>query len=686
MARKKQSNNRRKTTQRRALARRDSFDPSGPSFGWIRKAFKLVLILGLWGVLIVGCIVAWYAAELPKIVQSTQIERRIAVTIKAADDTVVARYGELKGNTIRAEDLPKNLIHAVIAVEDRRFYKHFGIDPFGLARAMVVNITRGGTIQGGSTITQQLAKNLFLTQERKLKRKIQEALLALWLEHQLTKDEIMTAYLNRVYLGSGAYGVEAAAQVYFSKSARDLNLQESATIAGLLKAPSKYSPIANPNASRKRMQVVLAAMVDAGYLSESQYAKIGKIPAVPKPKPTAGETERYYTDYIMSELVRLIGPPEDDMIVETTLWPQTQEAAETVVNRMLDTEGKTKGASQSAVVMMDVDGAVRVMVGGRNYAKSQFNRATQSLRQPGSTFKPIVYLTAIEAGWSPNDIIDDHPIAIGKYRPANFKNEYYGPVPLHFALSRSLNSAAIQLAQFVGTDSIAETASNLGIRAKLDRNLSLALGGSGVPVIEMTTAYASLASGGIGVDPYAIDRVLDKNGKVLYQRREKSVPLQVVRRDSVEKLASMMRETIDEGTGQRAQIPYLAAGKTGTTQDYRDAWFMGFSGPFAIGVWVGNDNNKPMKNVTGGTIPASIWKDVMLAAYNEAPARGMSTDSRISFYQPAPSSELPVIVNDGPYNPDAAYSPSRAQRQQQAAPARRQPQSFGELLSDIFSF
>ncbi len=660
----------------------DAYDWQDDSSGGVRlkKMLKFGVVICLWVMLFGGIVIAWYASELPEIVQSTAFERQPSVTIKAADGTVVARYGDLKGRTVAIGDLPKDLVHAVVAIEDRRFYSHPGVDPIGLLRAVFVNVTKGGVVQGGSTLTQQLAKNLFLTQERTLKRKIQEALLAVWLEHELTKDEIITAYLNRVYMGGGAYGIEAASDVYFNKHARDLDLEQSAMLAGLLKAPSRYSPSASPQQARSRSKIVLKAMLNEGYITQKQYDKAAVTVPVPQRKPAEGETERYYGDWILSELSGLIGPPTGDLVVETTLWPGAQNAAEKAVQSVLDTEGVKKHATQAATVLMDTDGAVLAMVGGRDYGKSQFNRATQALRQPGSSFKPVVYLTALEAGWSPNDIIDDKPVAIGRYHPANFKNEYYGPVPLHFALSRSLNSAAIQLIQNVGVEKVTQMASNLGIRSKLDHNFSLALGSSGVPVIEMVTAYATIANGGVGVDPYAIMRIRDADNKTIYERRPKSMPLQVVSYRAVQDLASMMQETIDEGTGQRARLPYLAAGKTGTSQDYRDAWFMGFSGRFAAGVWVGNDDNSSMKAVTGGSIPAAIWKDVMMAAYTQAQALGVSTQGAVQLGQPGMESGM-----DQQYvNMDDAYIPPEAR--QPASQRQREPQTFGELIHSIFPF
>lgn len=643
------------------------------------------LIVMLWGGLVLGGIVLWYASELPAIVENTKFERRHAITVKAADGSVAARYGDFMGNTLGVDDLPPHLVHAVMAIEDRRFYKHFGLDPIGLARAVVVNLTRGGVVQGGSTITQQLAKNLFLTQERTYKRKAQEAMLALWLEWELSKDEIMSAYLNRVYLGSGAFGVEAASQIYFNKSARDVNLREAATLAGLLKAPSRYSPLANPNAASSRADVVLAAMLDAGYITRAEMNDAEISVPVPTRKPGGGDTERYFTDWIIREMNALIGQPDRDLTIETTMWPETQEAAGASVNRLLDSEGNEKNAHQAAVVVIDTSGAVRAMVGGRDYDRSQFNRATQSLRQPGSTFKPFVYLAALEAGWRPEDLINDVPVTFGKYSPENFKGEYYGEVPLHFALSRSLNAAAVQLADYVGVDSVIRTAHNLGIRRKLGHDMSLALGSNGVPVLEMATAYASIASGGIGVDPYGIERIVDEDGNILYQRREKPVQLYVASERAIRDLTRMMQETIDEGTGRRARIPHLAAGKTGTSQDHRDAWFIGFSGPVTTAVWVGNDDNSAMKQVTGGGIPAAIWHDVMVGMMQVADSYGLHYMPTVQGYAAQGWSNVFTPIEG---DPNLAYDDPRAawnnQGRQKSAQARENSRSFGDVLNSIF--
>ncbi|MCM2344405.1 MAG: PBP1A family penicillin-binding protein [Alphaproteobacteria bacterium] len=602
---------------------------------------RLCLVIGIWSALALSMVVAWYAAELPGIIDDPHFERKYAVTVEALDGSTIARYGELKGISIGVEDLPPHLIYAVLAIEDRRFYSHYGLDPIGIARALYNNLTSGRR-QGGSTITQQLAKNLFLTPEQKLKRKIQEAILAIWLETQLTKDEILSAYLNRVYLGAGSYGIEAASRVYFGKSAKELTLQESAIIAGLLKAPSRYSPQANPQRAAERAKVVIAAMKDAGYISEEE-AKNSSLRLDQETRPVEGTGERFYSDWIVSDLTTLTGELPSDMVVETTMIPDIQNAAEAAVQRVLTESGEAKKASQAAVVVMDTDGAVLAMVGGRDYRTSQFNRATDALRAPGSSFKPIIYLTALEQGMRPSDMVVDEPIKYGRYRPTNFKNEYFGEIPLEFALARSLNTVAVQLAYNAGINNVVNTARKLGIKSELQHDLSLALGSSGVPIIEMATAYASIARGGYVVVPYGITRIKDTAGRLVYERAPFASDRRIVSEQAIANLIYMMEGVVQTGTGQGAAINgYRIAGKTGTSQDFRDAWFIGFSGNLICAVWVGNDDNSAMKSVTGGSLPAAIWKETMTTALRVAQQR--NTLQPMYFNHPTPKS-IDSLIN-----------------------------------------
>ena len=604
---------RRKSPSKRSPARKAPKSARrGTSF--IRGALKWLLVLGLWMGIVVGILCAWYAQELPDITQKASFERKNSITVKAADGSVIARYGEIRGENITVDEMPPHLVSAVLAIEDRRFYYHFGIDPIGLLRAVFTNATQGRVAQGGSTITQQLAKNLFLSQERTLKRKIQEAMLAVWLEYHLTKDEILSAYLNRVYMGSGIYGVDGAARLYFNKDLKDINLQEAATLAGLLKAPSRYSPLNNPGLSKERADVVLNAMVDANFIKKKDAENFTKVPPLPAIKPSGGSAEKYYADWVVDGLEDLIGTPREDIVIETTMDTSIQEAAEAALIEAIAKNGEEKHITQGAALVMRPDGRVLAMVGGRDYAFSQFNRATQARRQPGSSFKPYVYLAALEYGIRPNDLFVDEPITVGRYRPQNFAGEYFGEVPMSAALMLSLNTVAFNIAKIVGPDHIVDTARRLGIISKLNPDLSLSLGTNEVTMLEHATAYAALANGGVAVFPYAITKITGEDGTLYYQKREDRARRRVADAHLVAELRSMMEQVLTNGTGQRARLPWPAYAKTGTSQDSRDAWFMGFTNEIVAGVWMGNDDSSPMKNVTGGSFPADVWKAIMLKA------------------------------------------------------------------------
>lgn len=617
---------RRTSTRKKRSAKREKCSV----FGFL---FKWGFIASIWACLFLAGLLAWYAKDLPTVTESMIFERRPTIIIKDKNGDIIQRYGDLKGESVSVEDLPSHLIYAILAIEDRRFYNHFGIDVIGIGRAFLVNLRHGEYLQGGSTITQQLAKNLFLSRERTLKRKIQEAMLALWIERTLTKDEILSAYLNRVYLGAGAYGVDAASRIYFAKPASDLNLRESATIAGILKAPSRFSPTANPGLSQKRTRVVLNAMVDAGFIDENEAGTIGLLPPPPKKKPSSGDTSRYFTDYVVSQLDDLIGFPSEDIIVETTFDQNIQNAAETALMRQILEYGEARHVSQGAALTMRLDGAIVSMVGGRNYDSSEFNRTINSFRSPGSSFKPIVYLTALENGWDMRDTIMDAPITEGKYRPGNFKDEYYGEVSLYEALTLSLNTVAVNLAKDVTPDRVIGMARRLGIKADLERGLSTALGSNGVPMIEMVRAYTTIARGGLSVEPYMITKIETLEGETLYQKENRFTAHQVVDRKHVHDLHVMMESVIDNGTGRGAKPPEnlvpFTAGKTGTSQEFRDAWFIGFTDLYASGIWVGNDDNSPMRRVTGGFIPAMVWRDVMRTAHENPYPRSVLRSSMV---------------------------------------------------------
>ncbi len=600
------------------------------------RLFRALIVVGLWCGIIGILTVAWFATELPGITADLKFERKRAITFLAEDGSIITQVGELKGESVNVQDLPNHAVHALLATEDRRFYSHFGIDPIGIARAMVTNIMAGGFRQGGSTITQQLAKNLFLTPDRTLKRKIQEAILAIWLERQLTKDEILTAYFNRVYFGAGTYGIEAAAQKYFQKSAKNVNVYEGALLVGLLKAPSRYSPISNPERAKKRTSVVLAAMKDAGYhYKETQAGQYKLVESTVE----NGRQHRYFTDWLMDEVNRNIGAINEDLIVQTTLSISFQEKAErTLLQQLNALSGQS--VSQGAIVILENDGAVRAMVGGKDYGQSQFNRATQALRPPGSAFKPFVYLTALNRGWHPNDRILDAPITEGSYSPKNFANLYYGEVTLRDALAKSMNTAAIRLAQNLGTIGyVIGTARKLGITSDLERDMSLSLGSSGVSLLEMTSAYTIFPNYGMRPEPYAILSIRDQDNNIYYNFEPQQRRLQRAFKQTIIKdMDGMLENVVSNGTAKAANPGYRAAGKTGTSQDFRDAWFIGYTGRYTAGIWLGNDDNSPMERMTGGKAPAEIWATLMrgndgvslspVTEYNSQNSQAQPTKSR----------------------------------------------------------
>lgn len=605
--------------------------PPSPRFSWrlpsVRGVVRFFVLCGIWGLVLLVGVLAWYGSDLPKLIDTAALTRKPSVTILAEDGSIVARYGEITGAMVDINRLPRHLVNAVLAVEDRRFYHHFGVDPIGLARAMVINFTAGRVVQGGSTITQQLAKNLFLSPEKSLQRKIQEALLALWLESQFTKDEILTAYLNRVYLGGGAYGVDAAARVYYNKSATQLTLRESATLAGLLKAPTRYSPARNPGLAAERASVVMQAMIDAGFLNETEARTIRNTVPPPRHRPGSNEYSRYFADWIMDQVEDYIGADHGDIVVQTTLRPAFQRAAESAVAQAM-TEGADKRVSQGAAVLLSPDGAVRALVGGRDWNASQFNRAVQAMRQPGSSFKPVIYLSAIEsAGFSPETLVEDAPLAIGNYSPDNYTARYEGWIPMRDALAKSLNTVAVRLLHETGLRPTQALARKLGLPAPAGAGLSYALGTAEVSLLQLTSAYASFANGGLGVQPYAIHMIRAEDGRLLWRRQTTGLGA-VARPESVAMLVEMMKGVVTYGTGTAAALPGRAvAGKTGTSQDFRDAWFIGFTADYIGGIWVGNDDNTPMKRVTGGSIPARAWKSMMEVAESDQPARPLATDT-----------------------------------------------------------
>ncbi len=625
----------RKSLKKSSSARRkpSSKKKKGVSFWHRALSFlgKAAVLAMIWGGVFIGALVSWYAYDMPDISQVTKPQRRPSITLLANDGTVFARYGDLYGQRVTGFDVPLDLVHAILAVEDRRFYSHFGIDVFGLARAFISNVRAGHVVQGGSTITQQLAKNLFLTPERTARRKVQEMLLAFWLEHTYSKEQILSAYLNRVYLGAGAYGVDAAADVYFGKPINAINLQESAMLAGLLRAPSRFSPTNNPELAKKRMRTVLKAMQDAGYISEHQRARALLETPLPRRKPGATGDGRYFADWIVDQVGAILKNLPQDVTVLTSLDLGLQRVAERNLENILAAQGVAKEVGQGALISMTRDGAVRTMVGGRDYSKSQFNRAVQAKRQPGSSFKPIIYLAAIRNGLLPEDIFEDAPIKVGGWQPRNYSGKYKGPVTARQALAESINSVAVRVMQRAGASNVVKTARALGVTSKLARDLSLALGTNSVSLLEMTGVYAAFASGGRAITPFGIKEVRGRDGQILYRREAVQLPL-TIEPQAVETLVDMMRDVVRQGTGRRALLDCPVAGKTGTSSEYRDAWFLGFTGNYVTGVWFGNDDNKPMKKVSGGNLPAMLWHDFMVTAEKKMPARDL-----LSELPPAPN-------------------------------------------------
>src|SRR3954470_19511420 len=638
----------------------------GPRRSLIGRAAYWSLVIGLWCFIGAIGVIGWVAAHLPPI-QSLEVPKRPpSIQIVALNGRVLATRGEMGGSAVPLRELPPYLPKAFLAIEDRRFYSHYGVDPFGIARAVAANVLHRGVSQGGSTLTQQLAKNLFLTQERTMTRKLQEVILSVWLERKYSKDEILDLYLNRVYFGSGAYGVEAAAQRYFGKSARNVTLQEAALLAGLVKSPSKLAPTRNFDGAERRSQVVLAAMSDAGYVSEAQ-VKIAIAVAPKIVKQSAGGSINYVADWVMDVLNDVVGRVEQDIVVETTIDPTLQAAAEKGLLDELNARGPKFDVEQGAVVVMTPQGAVRALVGGKNYAENQFNRAVAAKRQPPSAFKPFVYLPALERGLTPETIRDDKPIEVKGWKPENYTHDYLGPVTLQKALANSLNTVSVRLTMEVGPQAVVRTAHRLGIASKLEPNASIALGTSEVSVMELVAAYVPFANGGIAVAPHVIDKVRIANGgKLIYKAFNPGLG-RVIDDRHIAMMNQMMQETLTTGTARKAALAgWPSAGKSGTSQDYRDAWFIGYTGHLVTGVWLGNDDNTSTKKLTGGAMPADIWNHFMTAAHQGPPMADLPGRAGRTIDQPSQQAPAPTVY-PVPANPlTSMLSPS-----QSAAPLSR---------------
>jgi len=632
-----------------------------------RGLFYWGFVLSVWGAIGFVGLVAWHAAQLPPIDQLAVPKRPPNIAILAEDGSLLANRGDTGGPAVHIRELPPYLPKAFVAIEDRRFYDHWGLDVLGIARAMTRNIT-GGSVQGGSTITQQLAKNLFLTQERTISRKIQEAILAIWLEKRFSKDQILELYMNRVYFGSGAYGVEAAGQRYFGRSARNLSLAESAVLAGLMVAPSRLAPNRNPRGAAERATLVITAMVREGFITDGM-AKVALLNPAESVRHGGAGSVNYVADYVMDLLDETIGAIDNDIVVRTTINPTLQALAEKAVTEELDKAGAKFGVGQGALVAMSPVGEVRALVGGRNYADSQFNRATTAKRQPGSAFKPFVYLAALERGLTPSDTREDSPLNVRGWRPENSNRTYQGTVTLTNALAQSLNTVSVRLALEAGPQRVISTAQRLGIQSPLQSNASIALGTSEVTPLELVTAYAPFANGGVRVQPFVIVRVETPGGKLLYQRKGASFG-RVIDPVHVGMMNSMLQETLLTGTGRRAEVRgYQAAGKTGTSQEYRDGWFVGYTSQLVAGVWLGNDDSSPTKRMSGGNLPAEIWGRFMREALRGSPD--------IANWRAAPQANPdpavarpPSAVSSAPPAPSRSPAPSAQTAPQQATATR----------------
>lgn len=590
---------------------------------------------------IAGGLVALFLAQ-PAFQETTDDwlkKQDLAVTFLDRYGQEVGRRGIKHDDSVSFDQLPQHLIQAALATEDRRFFEHFGVDIIGTLRALSVNASANNVRQGGSSITQQLAKNIFLSNERTIERKIKEAYLAVWLEFHLTKRQILSLYLDRVYMGGGTFGVQAASQFYFGKSVRDLTLAEAAMLAGLFKAPTKYAPHVNLPAARARANDVLNGMVEAGYLTEGQIYAAQRNPATPVDRARESSPD-WYLDWAYEEIKRLAEDKklgEDRVLtVRTALDSNLQKKAEDVIEEQLRENAPAYHAKQSAAVVMEPTGAVRAIVGGRDYGASQFNRATEALRQPGSSFKPFVYLTALMTGkFKTSTIVVDGPVCIGNWCPHNYGGSYMGSVPLITALTHSLNTVAVKLSIAIGeADSkpghnnvwdaakrgrakIVQTARLMGISTPLPDTVSLPIGADEVIPIEMASAYATFANGGKRAPPYAAVEIMNSRGEMIYKHDRDAPPLkQVIPLPYILDMVTMMKSVVENGTGRRARLDNIeVAGKTGTTNGYKDAWFTGYTGNLVGTVWYGNDNDTSMSNMTGGTLPAGTWHEIMAYAH-----------------------------------------------------------------------
>lgn len=588
--------------------------------------FKAAFTMAMWGCVLLLVLIIYYARDLPDVSKINENPRQPSITIYDRNGEAIATIGDLYGDYIKYKEFPKVLINAVTSTEDRRFFEHSGIDLQGLARAFFTNIFKGHLVQGGSTITQQLAKIVYLSHERTLKRKIQELALAFYLENKFTKEQILTMYLNRIYTGNGNYGMDAAAKSYFGKSVRDVNLVESAVLAGLIKAPSRYSPANHPDLALERAHQVLSNMVNNDKLKASKVPE-GKLKySFTAPRNRVQNKAPYFTDWVREQLPDYIGQySSGDIEIYTTIDTRLQQIANDTLSKSLTANGEKHNVEQGAMLVMSPDGGILAMTGGKAYGESQFNRATQAQRQPGSAFKLFVYLAALENGYTPETMVDDSPIKIKGWSPENHDNKFLGDITLREAFAKSINTVAVRVAKDIGMSKISNMAYRLGVTSEINKDLSSALGTSEVNLLELTGAYAHLANYGNAVWTHGITKIT-VNNEVAYER-QKSGDERVISEDATAQMNDLLKSVVTDGTGHNAQLPFDTAGKTGTTQNLRDAWFIGFSGDYVAGVWMGNDDATSMDKIAGGSLPALVWKDFMERAEADKSPNNIPTDS-----------------------------------------------------------
>jgi penicillin-binding protein 1A len=646
----------------------------GPSRTPLQAFIYWTLVIGVWALIFIVAFFAVFSVDLPDTSKLYDVKRQPSISYLDRSGGLVAVRGSQFAPPVDLDKLPPYVPKAFVAIEDRWFYWHFGFNPWGIGRSQVYNWTHrgGGPLRGGSTITQQLARALFLTPNQNYRRKAQELILAIWLEAKFSKKQILELYLNREYFGEGAYGIEAASQRYFGKPAAQLTLSESAMLAGLMKGPSRYSPMADTARAERRATTVLDEMVRTHAITAQQAQDAINSGPIRVNPVLANQRAQYFTDWVDDQVRHLVGQPTEDLVVETTLDLPLQASAEQAVQTGV-AGAQSQGVKQAALLSLDGEGRVRAYVGGVNYQQSQFDRATQARRQPGSSWKPFVYLTAMEAGRTPDTPVVDEPITIGNWTPRNYTGKYLGPITLEIGLKESINTVAARLANEVGTSNVAATAHRLGIVSPIQLAPSMALGAVEVSPLEMAQAYAPFSNGGVFARGYGIERVRTASGQVLYdhnvgndQRRA------VIGQPALSYMIRMMRQVIVSGTGTRAAVKgYDLAGKTGTTSDYRDAWFIGYTGGFVTAVWVGRDDNTPMKTVTGGGPPAAIWHDYMTKAL---PRLAVQPIPGAEAPPAAPTDAIGAIINGvqdllhGDHEADPAPPPARPAPTPRASP------------------